>query len=100
MPDIHIHRSHALGLAAARAAARTWAAKAEAKFGMACTYAEGHTQDTLSFSRPGMQGTLQVDAQQFALTAELGFLFAAFQDRIESEIGHQLDKVLGDGPAA
>ncbi len=99
MPDIHIHRPHQLGLSAARSVAHTWARKAEAKFGLACAYEEGAEQDTLHFNRAGVQGRLLVQADQFNLTAELGFLFGAFQGRIEAEIGAQLDKLLG-APAA
>ena len=99
MPDIHIHRPHQLGLSAARSVAHTWARKAEAKFGLACVYEEGAEQDTLHFHRAGVQGTLQVQADQFDLTAELGFLFGAFQGRIEAEIGAQLDKLLDAPPA-
>ena len=94
MPDIHIHRPHQLGLSAARSVAHAWARKAEAKFGLACVYEEGEGQDVLHFSRAGVQGTLQVQADQFDLAAELGFLFGAFQGRIEAEIGAQLDKLL------
>ena len=95
MPDIHIHRPHQLGLSAARNVAHAWARKAEAKFGMACVYEEGAVQDVLHFNRVGVQGTLQVQADQFDLSAELGFLFGVFQGRIEAEIGAQLDKLLG-----
>ena len=99
MPDIHIHRPHQLGLSAARSVAHAWARKAEAKFGLACVYEEGEGQDVLHFSRAGVQGTLQVQADQFDLAAELGFLFGAFQGRIEAEIGAQLDKLLNAQPA-
>ena len=99
MPDIHIHRPHQLGLSAARSVAHTWARKAEAKFGLACAYEEGAEQDTLHFNRAGVQGRLLVQADQFNLTAELGFLFGAFQGRIEAEIGAQLDKLLDAPPA-
>ena len=98
MPNIHIHRPHQLGLSAARSVAHTWAHKAEAKFGLACVYEEGQTQDVLHFSRAGVQGTLQVQAHQFELAAELGFLFGAFQGRIEAEITAQLDKLLDAQP--
>lgn len=99
MPDIHIHRPHQLGLSAARSVAHAWARKAEDKFGMVCTYEEGDGQDLLHFNRAGVQGALQVQADQFDLTAELGFLFGAFQGRIEAEIGAQLDKLLNAQPA-
>ena len=95
MSDLHIQRDHHLGLPRAREVARAWALKAEEKFDMECTYEEGDTQDTLSFTRAGVNGTLVVDAQQFDMTAKLGFLFSAFKDRIETEISGQLDELLG-----
>lgn len=94
MPDIHIHRDHHLGFKEARKIAVAWAQKAEAKFDMECTYEEGDTQDTLVFSRTGVKGSLLVDAHQFDMKAQLGFLLGAFKDRIESEIGDQLDALL------
>jgi putative polyhydroxyalkanoate system protein len=94
VPDIHIHREHHLGLAKARKVAFSWAEKAEQKFDMECTYEEGDTQDTLYFSRAGVKGTLLVDALRFEMNAQLGFLFGAFKDRIEAEIGEQLDALL------
>jgi len=94
VPDIHIHRTHHLGFAEARKVAFSWAEKAEEKFDMECTYQEGDTEDTLTFSRSGVKGTLLVDAHQFEMKAQLGFLFGAFKDRIESEIGEQLDALL------
>lgn len=94
MPDIHIHRDHHLGLAQARKIAFSWAEKAEEKFDMECVYEEGDTEDTLTFSRAGVKGTLLVDAKQFEMKAQLGFLFGAFKDRIEAEIGEQLDALL------
>lgn len=94
MPDIHIHREHQLGLKEARKIAFSWAEKAEEKFDMECVYEEGDTEDTLTFTRSGVKGTLLVDAKQFEMKAQLGFLFGAFKDRIESEIGDQLDALL------
>ena len=61
---------------------------------MDCSYEEGDTQDTLYFSRAGVKGTLLVDAHQFEMRAALGFLFGAFKERIEAEIGEQLDALL------
>lgn len=94
MPDIHIHREHQLGLPQARKVAFSWAEKAEEKFDMECTYEEGETEDTLHFSRSGVKGTLLVDDHQFEMKAQLGFLFGAFKDRIETEISEQLDALL------
>lgn len=94
MPDIHIHRDHHLGFKEARKVAFSWAEKAEEKFDMECTYEEGETEDLLTFTRSGVKGTLLVDAHQFEMKAQLGFLFGAFKDRIEAEIGEQLDALL------
>lgn len=94
MPDIHIQRDHHLGLKEAREVACAWADKAEKKFDMACTYEEGDTQDTLVFSRAGVKGSLLVQAHRFEMKAQLGFLFGAFKDRIETEIESQLDALL------
>ena len=35
-----------------------------------------------------------MDAHQFEMKAQLGFLLGAFKDRIEAEIGEQLDALL------
>ncbi len=94
MPDLRIQRSHTLGLAAARKIALVWAEKVEADFGMSCEYAEGKTDDTVRFSRSGVDGTLQVTATSFDLNAKLGFLLGAFKGKIEAEIGKNLDDLL------
>jgi putative polyhydroxyalkanoate system protein len=94
MPDIHIERAHALGLAEARKIAFKWAEQAEAKFDMECTYEEGKTQDEVRFSRSGVDGSLQVTKDAFVLSAKLGFLLGAFKDKIEGEITKNLDALL------
>ena len=99
MPDIHIHREHHLGFKQARKVAFSWAEKAEEKFDMECTYEEGDDEDTLTFTRTGVKGTLLVDAHRFEMKAQLGFLLGAFKDRIESEIGEQLDALLSASAA-
>src|SRR6478735_11337185 len=58
--DIHIVRSHTLGLAQARKLAFRWAEVAEQKLAMECTYEEGKTSDLVRFERPGADGTLKV----------------------------------------
>ena len=100
MANLHIVREHHLGHAAARKVAYAWAEQAEAEFGMACTYEEGKTDDTVNFTRTGVHGTLQVSKNAFTLDATLGFLLGAFKDRIESEIVKNLDTLLASKPAA
>ena len=94
MPDIHIHRAHALGLAKARKIAWQWAEEVEQKFDMECTVLEGDASDTVEFTRSGVNGTLLVAADQFDLNAKLGFLLGAFSKTIESEIEKNLDALL------
>ncbi len=101
MPDIHMQRSHQLGLPAARTIAHEWAQQLEEKYGATCRYAQspesadGDGVDSLHFSRSGLNGTLQVSASSMVLDAKLGFLLAAFKEKIEAEIARKLDAVLG-----
>ena len=94
MADIHIQRTHGLGLAKARKMAWKWAEAVEEKFDMECTVIEGDDHDLVEFRRAGVEGCLRVEAKSFDLTARLGFLLGAFSGRIESEIEAQLDKLL------
>ena len=98
MADIHIHRSHALGLAKARKTAWKWAETVEEKFGMECTVVEGEDSDVVEFTRAGVDGKLLVTADAFELDAKLGFLLGAFRGKIETEIEGYLDALLA--PAA
>jgi len=101
MPDIHIHRSHALGLAKARKVALQWAEEVEKEFDMECTILEGDTSDTVEFTRTGVKGELIVAPDHFQLDAKLGFLLGAFSRTIESEIEKNLDALLSkNAPAA
>ncbi|MEO5882438.1 MAG: polyhydroxyalkanoic acid system family protein [Caldimonas sp.] len=103
MADIHIHRSHALGLAKARKTAWKWAETVEEKFGMECTVLEGKDSDVVEFTRAGVDGKLVVTSDTFELEARLGFLLGAFRGKIETEIEGYLDELLVAGakkPAA
>jgi putative polyhydroxyalkanoate system protein len=100
MPDIHIHRPHALGLDRAREIAWRWAEEVERKFDMACTVIEGETSDTVEFVRTGVKGTLIVAPDHFELDAKLGFLLGAFARTIEQQIEHNLDDLLAAESAA
>ncbi len=97
MPDIHIHRGHQLGLAQARVLADQWAHDAAAKFDMTCTWIAGKDSSTLEFTRSGVHGQLLVTADQFDLTAKLGFLLSGFSKTIEAEIEKNLDALLLKG---
>ena len=100
MPEIRIHREHALGLAKARKIARAWAEEVESRFEMECSMVEGETSDTLEFRRSGVSGTLIVAPDHFELNAKLGFLLGAFSKTIESEIEKNLDALLAKSAPA
>ena len=99
MPDIKIHRDHALGLPKARKIALKWAEDVEEKFDMECSITEGEFSDTVHFTRSGINGTLIVAADHFDLNAKLGFLLGAFSKTIESEIKKNLDGLLAKSAA-
>ena len=99
MPDLRIHRDHALGLKKAREVAWKWAEDAESKFQMECTVVEGEFSDTVEFKRSGVNGTLIVAADHFDLHAKLGFLLGAFSRTIEGEIEKTLDDLLKSSAA-
>ncbi len=95
VPDIHIERSHQLGLEAARAIARKWVGQAEQDYGLACSYEEGQTRDIGRFSRAGIDGSVEVSADSFTLRATLGGLFGGFSGQIEERLRQKLDNLLG-----
>jgi putative polyhydroxyalkanoate system protein len=99
MPDIKIHRDHALGLSKARKIALKWAEDVGKDFGMDCTIIEGEFSDTVEFTRSGVNGTLIVAADHFDLNAKLGFLLGAFSKTIETEIRKNLDGLLAKSSA-
>ena len=94
MTHILIERQHTLGLPTARQHAQSWAEKATAKFGVQCRYEAGDAHDVLHFDGNGMQGLLHVSATQLKLEAELGFLAAMFQEKIEAKLHAQFDEML------
>jgi putative polyhydroxyalkanoate system protein len=99
MPQIHIAREHALGLSQARKLAAQWVEQAQGEFGMECEYQEGPSADTITFTRSGVSGTVNVSADQFELTAQLGFLLGSYKDRIETQIAQNLDELLASHQA-
>ena len=94
MSHILIERQHTLGLPAARLHAQKWAEKATEKFGVQCRYEAGEVGDVLHFEGGGMEGRLQVSAQALKLEAELGFLAAMFQEKIEAKLNEQFDEMV------
>ena len=95
MPDIHIERSHQLGIDAARAIARIWVRQVEQEYGLECSYEEGPTRDLGRFSRAGIDGSVEVSGDSFRLQATLAGLIASFSGQIEQRLRQKLDDLLG-----
>jgi len=93
--DIHIARTHTLGLKRARKVARQWMDQVEREYGMAYHYTEGPKADVARFARPGAEGTLHVTADTFTLHMQLGFMLEAFGPQIQAKVSGKLDKLLG-----
>lgn len=94
MANIHIERTHSMGLAQARQTAQRWAAQAEEKYQLQCSYVESDARDTFSFARAGVSGTLQITPDAFTLDAKLGFLMSAFAPQIEAEMVKKIDGLI------
>ena len=92
MPDIALTREHHLGLKAAKAAANKMVAKLDEKFDLSGDW-QGNT---LSFSRPGVTGSLTVSETTMVLEVTLGFMLKMMKAPIEKAVHEQLDKVLKD----
>lgn len=72
MPKIDIRRPHQLSMAEARAVVDKVATRMQEKFGMS-----GQWQgDMLSFSRPGVSGSIAVEKEAAQVKAELGMMLA------------------------
>ena len=82
MPSIDIHHDHSKTPKQARKAIEDVARKLAEKFDM--DY--GWDGDILNFSRSGVDGAIELAAQELHVHAKLGFLTAMFKDPIESEI--------------
>ncbi len=94
MPEIHIHREHALGLERARKVARKWADKAQKDYNVTCQITEGPSGDKVAFKRSGVDGVMTVAGDYFAVDCKLGILFGAFKGKIEEEATRQLETAL------
>lgn len=97
MSEIHIHRVHGLGEAAALRLAEDWQVQAERDWGLRCTARTDTGVHHIAFERPGVQGVLRVSGDAFDLRLTLGFLLSAYRGPIESELLRRLDGWLAAG---
>lgn len=94
MSDIHYAREHNLGLPKARELAKEWAGDAAKQMGLDCQHVEGPEQDTLTFERMGVTGTMLVSGTRFEMNVKLGMMMSAFKPMIEAEISKNLGRII------
>ena len=87
MSNINIKRQHGADLEQARAAAIEVAEKISEDYGIEYFW-EG---ECLYFSRPGVEGRINISDKHIEVSAKLGLLVALFRDSIEAEITRKLD---------
>jgi putative polyhydroxyalkanoate system protein len=91
MSNIDIHHAHSLSPANARKAIQEVADKLAERFGIDYEWVD----DTLNFTRGGVDGHIALEPRQLHVTAHLGFLMSAFRGPIEAEIRRVLDERFG-----
>jgi len=90
MADIEIIRVHALGLEQARMSATAMVSDLAAQYAIEYQW-EG---DTLVFTRPGVDGVIQVEAARIVVSVTLGFMVGIFRAGIEQSIHEHLDRLI------
>jgi putative polyhydroxyalkanoate system protein len=90
MPNISIQRPHTMSMAKAKAAVDEVAEKIAGRFQVTTLW----ENDTLKFTRSGVQGAIAVSPSQVKVDAELGFMLGFLKGTIEKEVIGYLDKVL------
>jgi putative polyhydroxyalkanoate system protein len=94
MSDIKFQQSHALGMDKARELAAKWIEDAAKKMGLSCKHVQGDQQDTITFERMGVNGTMLVSGTSFDLKVKLGMMMAAFKPMIEAEISKNISRII------
>lgn len=90
MPDIHIERTHDLGIENARARVEKLAHSLEDELQVNCEW----NGDTLVFTRMGASGTIGVGADSIDVKVDLGMPLMLMQDMIEQSISERLDAAI------
>ncbi|MCY7355179.1 MAG: polyhydroxyalkanoic acid system family protein [Lysobacter sp.] len=89
MTSIDIKHAHSLPKAKARKAVEEVARKLSERFGFDYEWDE---DDTLHFTRSGVDGRIALEPKELHVSAKLGFLLSALKGPIELEIRRVLDE--------
>jgi len=90
MSHIDIRRSHHLNPTQARAAAESVAAQLKEEYQLHHYWQD----DILHFKRSGVDGHMEVGADELRLQVRLGFLLSPWKARVEQAIHRHLDELL------
>ena len=99
MPDVHIEREHALGMARGRQVVAQWSERVQQAHGVQCNLTRGRAEDLTRFHRAGLDGILRLRARHVDLHIKLGFLMGLFSTRIGDAVSRELDALLGAAAA-
>lgn len=94
MSDVTFQQSHTLGLEKARELAQKWVDTSAAKLGLSCHCQQGADQDTITFERMGVKGTMLVTGTEFDLKIKLGMMMSALKPMIETEVAKSLGRII------
>ncbi|NUZ06647.1 polyhydroxyalkanoic acid system family protein [Piscinibacter koreensis] len=97
---IRFRRQHALGLVEMRRLVRPWIRDLAARYALQTFVVKGRNADVVKFSRAGVDGEVSVGADHVEVSAQFGFLFAAFGQTIGAEIEKNLDAFMADARRA
>ena len=86
MSRIDVHAMHRMKLEDAQNAADQLAQDLARKFDIEY----GWDEDTIVFERPGIHGTITIDAKEIRILAQLGLMLSMFRDRLEAEVRRYL----------
>ena len=89
MANIEIYRKHTLGHEQARQAAEQIAAQLDERFQLDYRW-QG---ESLHFKRSGLDGNLDVGADDVFIRVKLGLLMSPLKHMLEQEIHRQMDEV-------
>ncbi len=93
MADIDYQQAHNLGLEKARELAQRWMNEGAQQLGLNCECTQGADQDTITFERMGVKGTMLVSGTNFDLKVKLGMMMSAFKPMIEAELARNMAKL-------
>lgn len=91
MAAIDIHHPHARSLQECRAVVERMAAKIAERMDVTSTW---RSEDTLEFSRPGVDGSIRLLANEVHVAIELSWLLSPLKGMLESEIQRVLQREL------